>query len=157
MKRILYALFFVLAANGALVASVASAHEFHLQFAVASSARGLSVIGYEFVEDPVSGTIFVVGNCSYYTYSACSGRGCRPVRTNHYNTCAWDLYGNLSSVTPGAPPAQSSLYTNGTKIVYAVSDGCAAAAGEGPSCITTGQDSAGFGFVETPASHYSWE
>ncbi len=123
-----------------LVANVASAYEFHLQFSAPSGARGLTVIGYEFVGNTV------VGDCSYYTVSACSGRGCHSITAYYYNTCTWDLSGNLLSVATGAPPAQSPLYTTGTEIVYAVS-----------GSSTTGRDTGGFGFVDTPAAHYSWQ
>ena len=134
MKRILFTLIFI------LTASVASAYEFHLQFSAPSGAQGLTVIGYQFAGNTV------VGNCSYYTVSPCSGRGCRRVTTYHYNTCTWDLSGNLLSVAAGAPPAQSPLYTNGTEIVYAVG-----------GSDTTGRDTGGFGFVDSPAAHYSWQ
>ena len=97
------------------IAPVASAYEYHLQFTPQSGARGLVVAGYEFAGDTV------VGNCSYYTVSACSGRGCHIVTTYHYNTCTWDFYGNLLNVTPGAPTAPAPLYQTGTEIVYATS------------------------------------
>lgn len=134
MKRAVFTLIFLLVANAA------SAYEFHLQFPVPSGARGLTVVGYQLAGNTV------VGNCSYSTTSACSGRGCHVITTYHYNTCTWDLYGNLLSVAAGAPPAQAPLYTNGTEIVYAVT-----------GSITTGRDSGGFGFVDTPAAHYSWQ
>ena len=54
------------------LADVASAYEYRLQFSPQSGARNAVVAGYQF---DVSGN--VVGNCSYDTYSACSGRGCR--------------------------------------------------------------------------------
>ncbi len=122
-----------------LAPGVASAYEFHLQFPAASGARNLMVIGYEYAGNTV------VGDCSYDTVSACSGRGCHPITTHHYNTCTWDLYGNLLSVATGAPAAQDPLYTSGTEIVYAVS-----------GSSKTGRDTGGFGFVDTPAAHYSW-
>ena len=134
MKRTLFTLALLLVAN------VASAYEFHLQFSAPSNARGLSIIGYQFAGNTV------IGNCSYYTVSACSGRGCHPITTYHYNTCTWDLSGNLLSVAAGAPPAQSPLYTNGTEVVYAVS-----------GSSTSGRDTGGFGFVDTPAAHYTWQ
>ncbi len=86
------------------------------------------------------------GKLQLFHTSACSGRGCHVITTYHYNTCTWDLYGNLLSVAAGAPPAQSPLYTNGTEVVYAVS-----------GSSTTGRDTGGFGFVDTPAAHYSWQ
>ena len=67
------------------VAQVASAYEYHLQFTPQPGARGLVVAGYKFAGDTV------VGNCSYYTVSGCSGRGCHGTTTYHYNTCTWDL------------------------------------------------------------------
>lgn len=124
-----------------LGATVAQAYEYKLQFS-AAGALGLVVAGYEF-----SGTT-VVGNCSYYTMSASSGRGGHSVRTNHFNTCTWDLYGNLVSLAPvtGVMPAPPPITTTGTEIVYAIS-------GTG----TTGQDTRGFGFVNTRSAHYTWE
>ena len=121
--------------------SFASAHEYSLQFTPQSGARGLVVAGYRFIAKTV------VGNCSYYTQSACSGRGCHPPPPTHHNsTCTWDLYGNLLSMMPGGIAAPQPLYQTGTEIVYAVS---------GRS--TTGIDTWHFGFVATPSAHYTWE
>ncbi len=134
MKRILLTLILL------CIAHVASAYEYHLQFTPQAGARGLVVAGYEFVGDTV------VGNCSYYTVSACSGRGCHSITTYHYNTCTWDLYGNLLSTVAGAPTAPTSYSTNGTEIVYATS-----------GTSSTGVDTRNFGFVSTPSSHYTWQ
>ena len=119
---------------------VASAYEYRLQFTPQSGARGLIVAGYAF-----DGTT-VIGNCSYYTSRPCSGRGCRPLIVHHYNTCTWDSYGNLLSMTPGALTAPEPLSQSGTEIVYATSGGS-----------TTGLDTRNFGFVDTPSSHYTWQ
>lgn len=134
MKRTLFTLAFL------CIAHATFAYEYHLQFTPQSGARGLVVAGYEFSGDTV------VGDCSYYTVSACSGRGCHSVTTYHYNTCTWDPYGNLVSMTPGAPAVQASLYQAGTEIVYATS-----------GSSSTGVDTRGFGFVATPSSHYTWQ
>jgi len=56
------------------------------------------------------------------------------------------LYGNLLSLTPGAPTAPPPLYQIGTEIVYAVS-----------GSSRTGRDIRNFGFVATPSAHYTWE
>jgi hypothetical protein len=123
-------------------AHVASAYEYKLQFTPQGGARGLVVAGYQF-----SGNT-VVGNCSYYTVSSSSGRGGHSVTTYHYNTCSWDNFGNLISLTPvsSAPVAPPPISTTGTEIVYAVS-----------GASSTGQDTRGFGFVSTPSSHYTWQ
>jgi hypothetical protein len=135
MKRIFFTLILLSIVN------VASAYEYNLQFTPRAGARGVTVIGYEFVGDTV------LGDCSYYTVGACSGRGCHPPPpTYYYNTCTWDRYGNLLSMTPGAPTAPTSLYTNGTEVVYATS---------GDS--STGRDTRNFGFVSTPSPHYAWQ
>src|ERR1039457_3912358 len=134
MKRILFTLMLV------SLAHTARAYEYHLQFTPQSGARALVVAGYQFSGNEV------VGNCSYYTMSACSGRGCHSVPNYHYNTCTWDLYGNLSNITPGAPAVPASLYQTGTEIVYADN-----------GTNTTGRDSRNFGFVTTPSSHYTWQ
>src|SRR5262249_37683695 len=63
MKRLWLTLLFI------LVAQVASAYEFHLQVAAPAGARGLTVIGYQFVGKTG------VGNWSYYKVAPCSGRG----------------------------------------------------------------------------------
>jgi hypothetical protein len=135
MKRLLLALVL-------LGAPVAYGYEFKLHFTPPGGAYGLVVAGYEF-----SGNT-VVGSCSYYTVSAGSGRGSRGTRTNHYNTCSWDFFGNLISMTPvsSAPVAPQPISTSGTEIVYAVS-----------GSSSTGQDTRGFGFVNTPSSHYTWQ
>jgi hypothetical protein len=123
-----------------LAAPFVHAYEYKLQFTPQSGARGLVVAGYGF------GYNRVVGDCSYYTVSAGSGRGSRGKRTNHYSTCVWDLYGNLISMTPGAAAAPSAIRQIGTETIYAV---------KGTS--TTGRDSRGFGFVSTPSAHYAWQ
>jgi hypothetical protein len=74
MKRILFTLMLV------SLAHTARAYEYHLQFTPQSGARALVVAGYQFSGNEV------VGNCSYYTMSACSGRGCHSVPNYHYNT-----------------------------------------------------------------------
>jgi hypothetical protein len=123
-------------------AHIAYAYEYKLQFTPQSGARGLVVAGYQFNANTV------VGNCSYYTVSAGSGRGAHSTTTYHYNTCSWDLFGNLISLTPAssAPVAPPPISQTGTEIVYAVS-----------GASSTGQDTRGFGFVSTPSSHYTWQ
>lgn len=81
--------------------------------------------------------------CSYYTVSSPRGG-----RTNHYNACTWDQYGNLLTTTPvsSEPQTPPVLSTNGTEIIYAIN-----------GSITTGQDTRSFGFVNTPSQHYSWQ
>jgi hypothetical protein len=118
---------------------VAHAYEYKLQFTSQGGAQGLNVAGYEFLSDTV------VGNCSYYTVSSGSGRGAHSTRTNHYNTCTWDPFGNLISMIPGAPTAPQPISETGTEVVYAVS-----------GASQTGHDTRGFGFVSTPSAHYSW-
>ncbi|SRR5579872_6005910 len=125
-----------------LCSNLAYAYEYKLQFTPRGGAYGLTVAGYEF-----SGST-VVGNCSYYTVSSGSGRGAHSTTTWHYNTCSWDLFGNLISLTPvsAAPVAPPPHSQTGTQIVYAVS-----------GTSSTGRDTRGFGFVNTPSSHYSWQ
>jgi hypothetical protein len=124
-----------------LSAHIAYGYEYRLQFAAASGARGLTVAGYQFNANTV------VGNCSYYTVSSGSGRGSHGTTTHHYNTCSWDLFGNLIALTPvsSAPVAPPPLSQTGTEIVYALN-----------GASSTGVDTRGFGFVNTPSSHYSW-
>jgi hypothetical protein len=134
MKRTLFTLIIL------CMAQVASAYEYHLHFTPPPGARALVVAGYRFVGAEV------VGNCSYDTVSACSGRGCHTVTTHHYNTCTWGRFGNLLNTTSGAPTVPTPLYTTGTEIVYATYGN-----------ITTGRDTRNFGFVSTPSSHYTWQ
>ena len=65
----------------------------------------------------------------------------------HYNSCSWDLFGNLISLTPvsSAPVAPQPISQTGTEIVYAVS-----------GTSSAGRDTRGFGFVDTPFSYYTW-
>jgi hypothetical protein len=125
-----------------LGAPAAYGYEFKLHFVPPGGAQGLVVAGYEFSSNTV------VGNCSYYTVSPGSGRVPHGTRTNHYNTCSWDLFGNLISLTPvsTAPVAPKAISQTGTEIVYAIS-----------GTSSTGHDTRGFGFVNTPSSHYSWQ
>ena len=121
---------------------IARAYENPLQFTAPGGASGLAVAGYSFDGDTVR------GNCSYYTSLAGGGRGSRPSITYHYNECTWDLFGNLISTVPvsSEPQAPPLLSTSGFEEIYAVA---------GKS--TTGLDKRGFGFVNTPTAHYSWE
>ena len=134
MRRLVLALIFL------SIASAASAYEYPLSFATPPGGHILSVAGYYFVNNTV------VGDCSYTITGVCSGRGCHPPPpTYYYNTCTWDLYGNLLSKIAGAPALPAPLYTVGTETVYA------------SGFSTTGHDSRNFGFVATPSSHYSWQ
>jgi hypothetical protein len=135
IKRLLFTLIII------SIASAASAYEYRLQFSIPAGGHPVSVVGYYFVNNNVGGV------CSYYTQGGCSGRGCHPPPpTYYYNTCSWDLYGNLLTTTPGAPATPASpLYTVGTETVYA------------SGFSTTGRDSRNFGFVNTPSSHYTWQ
>jgi len=122
---------------------VANAYEFKLQFTPQGGALGLNVAGYQFNANANT----VSGDCSYYTVTSTGGRGGHSVRTNHYNACTWDVYGNLVSMAPvtSPVPAPAQITVNGTQIVYAVLN-----------TSTAGRDSRGFGFVNTLSSHYSW-
>jgi len=135
VKPFQYALMFGIAAH------LAYGYEYTLQFTPASGARNLLVAGYQF-----NGSL-VVGNCSYDTVSVTSGRDPRSITTHHYNTCNWDLFGNLTSLTPVSAPmtAPAVLSVTGTETIYAIS-----------GASSTGRDSRGFGFVATPSSHYTW-
>jgi hypothetical protein len=125
-----------------LGAPVAYGYEFKLHFVPPGGAYGLVVAGYQFNGNAV------VGNCSYYTATPGSGRGGHGTITWHYNTCSWDLFGNLISMTPvaSAPVAPTPISTTGTEIVYAIS-----------GSSSTGRDTRRFGFVNTPSSHYKWQ
>lgn len=124
-------------------------NEYPLQFTPAAGARGLVVAGYFLGTNPVFGAI-VIGNCSYYTVHSGSGRGggYKTITTYFNQTCQWDPYGNLLSITTGAPTVPAAIATNGTQTIYASNS----------AGIYTGSDSAlpGRGFVFTPGSHYSW-
>ena len=125
-----------------LGAHLAYAYEYKLQFTPQGGAQGLMVAGYQFSGNTVE------GNCSYYVVTSGSGRGSHGTTTYHYNSCTWDLYGNLISLTPltSAPVAPPIVSETGTEIIYAVSGSSA-----------SGRDTRGFGFVNTPSSHYSWQ
>jgi hypothetical protein len=75
-------------------------------------------------------------------------RGDKTVTTYYNQTCRWDPYGNLLSITSGAPPASTPIAVNGTQTIYASTD----------AGMSTGTDSAlpGGGFVFTPGAHYTW-
>jgi hypothetical protein len=129
--------------SAVLCSHLAYAYEYHLQFTPQPGARSLVVAGYQFDAN----TNRVLGNCSYYTLSASSGRGGHSIRTDRYGACSWDLQGNLVSLTPQSvpPPAPAQSFQRGTEIIYAQ---------YGSS--STGVDTRGFGFVDTLSSHYSW-
>jgi len=101
----------------------------------------------QFVTNP-DGTLSVQGNVKYYTTPS----GCRYVcpKTYYNFVGTWDALGNLISQTVGSLPSQPVLYVNGNEQVYAQ-----AIAPTGAS--TTGFDSRGYGYVDIPASHYTWQ
>ena len=133
----------------AIPAQSGGGNTYPLQFTPAPGYRGLVVAGYQLLTDPVQGD-FVAGNCSYYTVHSGSGRGggYKTITTHYDQTCTWDLYGNLLTVTPGAPAVPTPISVIGTRTTYASN-------GNG---VYTGADSAlpFGGFVYTPGSHYSW-
>jgi hypothetical protein len=92
----------------------------------------------------------VIGTCSYYTVHSGSGRGggYKTVTTYYNQTCRLEPYGNLLSITSGAPSAPAAIAVNGTQTIYASTD----------AGMFTGTDSAlpGGGFVFTPGAHYTW-
>jgi hypothetical protein len=100
MKQILSVLTFLASAQ------LTYTYEYRLQFQ--PGGYMLAVAGYSFNVDTVQGV------CSYYTISFPRGG-----RTNHYNTCRWDQYGNLLTTTPvsSEPQAPPVLSTNGTEII----------------------------------------
>jgi hypothetical protein len=125
-------------------APLAGAYDYPLQFTPNPGSRHVIVAGYRFVGSEV------VGNCSYSTASASSGRGggSHGVIQSYQQTCTWDLYGNLLGVTPGAPTVPAPISVEGTRTVYGIN-------GNGSY---TGSDTKipGQGFVSTPSPHYSW-
>jgi hypothetical protein len=128
---------------GLLMSGSAQAYEYTLQFTPNPGGRGLTVAGYGF-----SGNT-VVGNCSYYISTSGSGRGGHGSTTYYYNTCSWDLYGNLLSITPGtAPTAPTPVSSVNGLTIYA----------QNPQGDTTGIDAAhgNIGFVNTPSAQYEW-
>lgn len=119
-------------------------YEYPLQFTPNAGSQGLVVAGYAF-----SGNT-VLGNCSYFTTHSGSGKGggYRTSTTYYNQTCSWDLYGNLLSITPGASAIPAPLSMNGTQTVYALN-----ANGDYTGTDTTMPYR---GFINTPGSHYSW-
>jgi hypothetical protein len=126
------------------LAGPARAYEYTLQFTPNPGARGLVVAGYIF-----SGNT-VVGNCSYSITTGGSGKGGGGgSHTTYYgHTCTWDLFGNLLSMTQGAPKAPPPLSIGGGLTVYARN-----AAGD-----VTGIDTAhgNTGFVNTRSAQYAF-
>jgi hypothetical protein len=116
---------------------LAYAYEFKLQFTPPGGAQGLVVAGYKYVGSTVEGT------CSYYTQT--SGTNGKTTKNIYSYTCTWDMYGNLKTIVWGAPTAPTPVSQTGTEIVYALN-----------GTSKAGQDTRGFGFVNTPSSHYTW-
>jgi hypothetical protein len=125
------------------ISQAAFAYEYPLQFKPNAGYRGLIVAGYQ-----IEGNT-VIGNCSYYTVSAVSGKGGggrAPAKT-YAQTCTWDLHGNLLHMAAGAPKAPAPLYTKGSQIVYAL-DANGNYAGTDSKLPERG-------FVNSPGSHYT--
>ena len=125
-----------------VLAPVAGAFEYPLQFTPNPGYRGLVVAGYTFQNANV------VGNCSYYTVSSTPGNEESYTRKDYLQTCTWDLHGNLLSLTPGAPAVPAPLFTKGTVTVYAMD-----ANGDYTGTDTSLPER---GFVNSPGSHYTW-
>ena len=126
--------------------SLAYGYEEKLQFQFPVNAKSQSVIGMQFITN-LDGSLGVKGNISYYTQS-CSRYNCGP--KTYYNFIGtWDTLGNLTSKTAGSLPPQRVLATNGTAKVYAQTT-----SPTGPS--TAGLDTRGYGYVDVPASHFTW-
>lgn len=130
------------------LAPIARAYEYPLQFTPNPGYRNLLVAGYQFAGNTI------IGACSYYTVTSTNsgggrgGGGHNVVTTNYDQTCTWDLFGNLLSITPVAAPAPAPLYTKGTLTIYAVN-------GNG-SVIGVDSSLPAGGFVNTQGAHYSW-
>src|SRR3974390_908947 len=133
----------------AVIAPMARAYEYPLQFTPNPGYRGLVVAGYSFEGADV------VGTCSYYNVSGKHGGGKGgggPARKGkvYQQTCQWDRYGNLLGVHAGEPAHPTSpVSTKGTLVIYAVDP----ANGD-----YTGTDAKlpEHGFVNTPGPHYTW-
>lgn len=123
-----------------LSAQLAHGYEYKLQFTPPAGARGLVVAGYGITGKSVTGV------CNYYTSYSTGGRGGRTIVKHYYNACTWDLFGNLTSMVPGSVATPPVLSTKGYEVIYAV-----------VGTSQTGSDTRGFGFVNTPSAHYSWE
>jgi hypothetical protein len=123
-----------------LLAPLASAHEYPLQFTPNAGYRSLIVAGYYFDSNND-----VIGTCSYYTVK--SARGGKQQATQYSQTCKWDNHGNLLSVAKGTPETPDPVYTKGSLVVFAENGG-----------EYTGTDAKlpEHGFVNTPGSHYTW-
>jgi hypothetical protein len=133
----------VLAVAGGLgFTPAAGAFEYPLQFSPCCNVSGRHVAGYSFV----GSTVF--GDCTYVTYSGCSGRDCHGTYTSHYQGCTWDLFGNLLGITAGEPIAPPPISTTGGLIVY----------GQNTSGGSTGVDTAhgNLPFVNTISAQYTW-
>jgi len=123
-------------------ASVAAAYNYPLQFTPNPGYRDLVVAGYSFEGNSV------VGNCSYHTVSGNAGRTSKSTVKSYLQTCRWDHFGNLLSITKGAPAIPAPLYVQDNTVVYAVNT----------NGDYTGTDvtQPGRGFVNTIGAHYTW-
>ena len=128
------------------LACTSRAYEYRLQF----QGRNAHAVGEQINSDGS-----VSGQASYFTQS-CGRYICGP-ETWYCVDATWDAQGNLltsavvsTAVTqnraPSPCPVNGSVqYANGTEQVYAAS-----------GSSTTGFDTRGYGYIDTPASHYSW-
>lgn len=117
-----------------------------------------TVIGEQFTLDASGKINGVTGLIHFVTVPS----GCRYVcpRTNHDWTGTWDLGGNLLSTTQVAWTPQSQIGTGSSntpvpartnnELIYA--QGVLA----NGNTVTTGEDTALYGYVDTVQSHYVW-
>jgi hypothetical protein len=158
MKKVQTILFFLACAIGLL--SNAHAYEYRLQLPIIPRAQGMTSIGDQYNAD---GT--VSGSITYFTQSC--NRACAPRQYFCGATGTWDGQGNLLSSTPytvqqttpctvPAPIATrpSPLDRGGLEEIYATSGPSATGFDNGAG---TSYARYGFGFIDTPASHFTWQ
>ena len=145
----------------ALLTLSAFGYEYHLQNTLSTGRTG-TAIGESFNAD---GT--VSGSLNYF-HQSCVSRTCGP-KTYYCGTATWDAQGNLlnDSLTgnPATDPTNGSTACPVTETVLYVTS-AATPAGTPPNTeqvyavsglSRTGRDTRGFGYVDVPASHYTWQ
>jgi hypothetical protein len=143
-------------------ACTSSAYEYHLNGKL-STGKGATTVGEQFNAD---GT---VSGQAYYYFQSCSGRTCGP-KYWYCGVATWDMQGNLldsnltgdrthdqqfSNGTVPCPINGAVQYTANSTTPLALTNNEQVYAANGPA--TTGRDVRGFGYVDVPASHYTWQ
>lgn len=104
MKKLSIVLFFIIGILSAQPPTPWQTGDIHLALpsdaaTLPGATRHVNQGAYGFFE--FNGSPAIYGVVAFDKVGVCSGRGCHPPVTHHYESCAWDLTGNVLGCIPG--------------------------------------------------------